>query len=89
MDEHGASLPDCPALLAALVPFTSPGSWDHQFNLHVQLAASMRAHGRGGSLLVVPAGTEDVAQVHRASDSLFRLRLPFSALAELMRQEVQ
>src|SRR5258705_7428866 len=57
VDEHGASLPDCPALLAALVPFTSPGSWDHKFNLHVQLAASMRAHGHGGPLLVVPAGS--------------------------------
>src|SRR5258705_634955 len=87
VDEHGASLPDCPALLAALVPFTSPGSWDHKVNLHVQLAASMRAHGHGGSLLVVPAGTEAWRQsiVHPI---LYSVTPPFSALAELMRQEV-
>ena len=87
VDEHGASLPDCPSLLAALLPFTSPGSWDHRFNLHVQLAASMRAHGHGGSLLVVPTGSETWRQsiVHPI---LYSVTPAFSALAELMRQEV-
>jgi len=87
VDEHGASLPDCPALLAALLPFTSPGSWDHKFNLLVQLAASMRAHGHGGSLLVVPADTEAwrLSIVHPI---LYSVTPPFSALGDLMRQEV-
>ena len=87
VDEHGASLPDCPALLDALLPFTSPGSWDHKFNLHVQLAASMRAHGHGGSLLVVPNGSEAWRQsiVHPI---LYAVTPPFSALAELLRQDV-
>jgi hypothetical protein len=87
VDEHGASLPDCPSLLAALLPFTSPGSWGHRFNLHVQLAASMRAHGHGGSLLVVPAGTEAWREsiVHPI---LYSVTPAFSGLAELMRQEV-
>ena len=87
VDEHGASLPDCPALLAALLPFTSPGSWDHKFNLHVQLAASMRAHGHGGSLLVVPAGSDAWRQsiVHPI---LYSVTPAFSALAELIRQEL-
>ncbi len=87
VDEQGASLPDCPPLLAALLPFTSPGSWEHRFNLHVQLAASMRAHGHGGSLLVVPTGNETWRQsiVHPI---LYSVTPPFSALTELMRQEV-
>jgi hypothetical protein len=87
VDEQGASLPDCPALLKALLPFTSPGSWDHKFNLLVQLAASMRAHGHGGSLLVVPTGNETWRQsiVHPV---LYSVTPPFSALTELMRQEV-
>jgi len=87
VDEKGASLPDCPALLKALLPFTSPGSWDHKFNLLVQLAASMRAHGHGGSLLVVPTGTEEWRQsiVHPI---LYAVTPPFSALTELMRQEI-
>jgi hypothetical protein len=87
VDEHGASLPDCPPLLSALLPFTSPGSWAHKFNLHVQLAASMRAHGHGGSLLVVPKGSE--AWRESILHPIFYSVTPaFSALAELMRQEV-
>lgn len=87
VDEQGASLPDCPALRQSLLPFTSPSSWDHTFNLLVQLAASMRSHGHGGSLLVVPAGSEAWRQsiVHPI---LYSVTPPFSALAELMRQEV-
>ena len=87
IDEHGASLPECDPLLKALLPFTSPGSWDHKFNLLVQLAASMRAHGHGGSLLVVPTGSEAWRQsiVHPI---LYSVTPPFSALMELMRQEV-
>ena len=87
VDEHGASLPDCPALLTALLPFTSPGSWDHKFNLLVQLAASMRAHGHGGSLLVVPAGTEAWRQ-SIAHPIQYSVTPPFAALGDLMRQEV-
>jgi hypothetical protein len=87
IDEQGASLPDCPALLASLLAFTSPGSWDHSINLLVQLAASMRAHGHGGSLLVVPAGTENWRQsiVHPV---LYSVTPSFSALADLMRQRL-
>ena len=87
VDEQGASLPDCPDLLAALLPFTSPGSWDHKFNLHVQLAASMRAHGHGGSLLVVPADT-DAWRKSIVHPIQYAVTPRFSALAELMRQEV-
>jgi hypothetical protein len=87
VDEQGASLPDCPELLEALLPFTSPGSWDHKFNLHVQLAASMRAHGHGGLLLVVPSASE--AWRHSILHPiLYSVTPPFSALAELIRQEV-
>jgi hypothetical protein len=87
VDEQGASLPDCPSLLKALLPFTSPGSWEHRFNLLVQLAASMRAHEHGGSLLVVPRGDETWRQsiVHPI---LYSVTPPFGALNELMRQEV-
>ena len=57
VDEQGTSLPDCPDLLKSLLAFTSPSTWDDSVNVLVQLAASMRAHGHGGTLLVVPAGT--------------------------------
>ena len=58
VDELASSQPDCPALLTSLLGFDSPVSWVHSVNAMVQMAISMRAHGRGGSLLVVPAGTE-------------------------------
>lgn len=59
IDEHSKSLPDCPAMLSSLLDYDSPGSWNDSVNIFVQLAASMRAHGHGGSLLVVPSGNEE------------------------------
>ena len=57
VDEHASSLPDCPPLLSSLLGFDSPGSWVGSMNVLVQIAVSMRAHGRGGLLLVVPTDT--------------------------------
>jgi hypothetical protein len=59
VDEHASSLPDCPPLLSSLLGFDSPASWVKGIdavNVLVQLAVSMRAHGRGGLLLIVPDG---------------------------------
>src|SRR5688500_5121260 len=58
VDERGTSLPDCPELLTSLLGFGAgaPAAGAETVNALVQLAASMRAHGRGGSLLVVPHG---------------------------------
>ena len=58
IDENATSLPDCPELLTSLLGFDSPASWSDSVNVLVQLALSMRAHGKGGVLLVVPAGTD-------------------------------
>src|SRR6266446_1579465 len=87
VDEHGASLPDCPALLTTLLGFTAPSLHDESANVLVQLAASMRAHGHGGSLLVVPAGSETWREsiVHPI---LYSVAPAFSGLADLMRQDV-
>ena len=56
IDENSSSLPDCPAMLSTLLDYNSPVGWNDSVNILVQLAASMRLHGHGGSLLVVPAG---------------------------------
>jgi hypothetical protein len=58
VDERASTLPDCPSLLTSLLGFGSPDSWVNSVNILIQIAVSMRAHGRGGLLLVVPAGTE-------------------------------
>ena len=86
VDEQGTSLPDCPALLKSLLAFTSSSPRHERVIVMVQLAASMRAHGHGGSLLVVPSGTEAWRKsiVHPI---LYSVTPPFSALADLLRQE--
>jgi hypothetical protein len=57
VDECASNQPGCPALLTSLLGFDSPASWMQSVNTMVKLAVSMRAHGRGGSLLVVPSNT--------------------------------
>ena len=82
IDEHASSLPDCPSLLTSLLAFDSPSTWAGSVNVLVQLAVSMRAHGRGGVLLVVPEGSE--AWRHSiAHPPLYEVSPPFSELAML------
>src|SRR3989449_5249532 len=85
VDEQGTSLPDCPDLLKSLLAFTSPATWDDSVNVLVQLAASMRAHGHGGTLLVVPSGSERWREsiVHPI---LYSVMPSFSRLAHLIRK---
>src|SRR5262249_33417354 len=58
MEERAWRLRDCPPLLQSLLGFDSPIAWVDSVNVLVQLSVSMRVHGHGGSLLVVPAGSE-------------------------------
>jgi sensor domain DACNV-containing protein len=86
VDENASSLPDCPSLLTSLIGFDTPGSWSDSVNVLVQLAVSMRAHKRGGSLLVVPAGSDRWREsiVHPIP---YELNPPFQRLAELVGQQ--
>jgi hypothetical protein len=59
VDERGRILPGCPPVLASLLGGDTSASADgDSINVPTQLAVSMRAHRRGGALLVVPAGSE-------------------------------
>lgn len=86
VDERSAITPDCPGLLKSLLGasvFSTPGD---SLNVLVHLAASMRAHRRGGALLVVP---DDSAVWH---DSIvhpitYAVQPQFSELADLMRRD--
>jgi hypothetical protein len=82
VDELATTLPDCPALLTSLLGFEAPGSWSGSMNLLVQLAVSMRAHRRGGLLLVVPPGDatwrESIVQ-----PMLYAVEPPYSELSAL------
>jgi len=86
VDERGTSLPDCPELLTHLLGFGAPEPAGDSVNVLLQLAASMRTHGRGGSLLVVPRdsyGWRDSI----VSPVLYAAEPPYSELAGLMERE--
>jgi hypothetical protein len=85
VDEKGASLPDCPTLISSLLGSDSPSSSSDSTNGFVQLAVSMRAHGRGGSLLVVPQDSESWRE-SILWPVPYSVAPPFPELAELMRQ---
>jgi sensor domain DACNV-containing protein len=85
IDEHASSLPDCPELVTSLLGFDSPASWIDSVNVLVQLAVSMRAHGRGGSLLVVPAGTDSWRR-SIVDPIVYSIAPPFRELTVLMRE---
>ncbi len=86
VDEDASSLPDCPPLLESLLGFESPRTWVDGVNVLVQLAVSMRAHGRGGVLLVVPPDS------HAWRDSIvqpisYGVQPAFTGLADLAAAE--
>lgn len=56
VDEHASALPDCPALVTSLLGFESSG-WNTHLNVLIELAVSMRKHGRGGVILMVPSAS--------------------------------
>ncbi|MSO84306.1 MAG: hypothetical protein EXQ53_13600 [Acidobacteria bacterium] len=58
VDERASLKADCPALLTSMLGFDVSALDDHALSVQVRLALSMRRHGRGGILLVVPAGND-------------------------------
>jgi hypothetical protein len=87
VDEHGVDVPDCPGLLRSLLGFDVSVPNGETVNVLVQLAASMRAHGRGGTLLVTPEGSSAWRE-SIASPVLYSVRPPFAELADIMRQDL-
>lgn len=85
VDESATSLPDCPDLLTSLLGFTTTGSGVGSVNVLVQLAVSMRAHGRGGSLLVVPAGTDEWRE-SIVQPMTYAVSPPFMALSRIIKE---
>jgi hypothetical protein len=66
-----------------MLGFEAPAAWTDSVNVLVQIAVSMRAHQRGGSLLVVPAGSDQWRESIVRPVS-YGITPPFTELAELM-----
>jgi len=83
VDQAGANIPDCPGLVASLLGVELAGMSAGSASVLVELAASMRAHGRGGALLVVPYAnttwTESIVK-----PVIYAVSPPFSELAMLV-----
>lgn len=89
VDERSATLPECPSVLQSLLGFgnpVGPRTGTESINVLVQLATSMRSHGRGGALLVTPAGS-DAWLSSIVTPALYALDPPFTALSALIRAE--
>ncbi|TCC94360.1 hypothetical protein EZ428_06205 [Pedobacter frigiditerrae] len=86
VEEKSASNADCPSMLLSLLDLTAHSYWNDSANILIQLAVSMRAHGRGGAVLVVPHGTEDWKQsiIHPIS---YALEPSFRGLADLVKKD--
>ena len=85
VDETRAGMPDCPGLVASLLGVESPVTGG-RVNVLVQIAASMRAHNRGGTLLVVP--TSSTAWLESiVTPVLYAVSPPFSTLSTLLQRQ--
>jgi len=87
VDESTTTMPDCPDVLTSLLGFHTSKSWVGSVNVLVQLAVSMRAHGRGGSLLIVPSGSDEWREsiVHPIT---YAVSPPFMALSKIIQEAV-
>ena len=86
VDLDDASLAGCPNGVSSLLQAATDESGADSMNALVELAVSMRAHGRGGALLVVPAKADAWREsiVHPIQ---YAISPPFSKLAGLMCEE--
>lgn len=87
VNEASTAIADCPELLRALVgQGVHPGA-EESVNVLVHLAASMRAHGRGGALLMVPDRLSSPWRESIVQPILYDVEPDYPLLKDLMRRE--
>ena len=85
LDHRPAGASDVPAMVESLLGTDSSYFPADTTNVLIQLAVSMRAHGRGGSLLMVPHGS-DAWRESIVGPTRYALLPPYSKLADLIRE---
>ena len=86
VDSGSTSLPDCPPMLLSLLDLTAPSYWNDSVNVLIQLAVSMRAHARGGTMLVVPSESSNWLQ-SIIKPIQYYVQPSFNGLSKLLQQE--
>ena len=86
VDESSIEDSNSQDILSAILGAASPGYWNRSVNVLVQLALSMRAHERGGALLIVPSDNRDWrdSTIKPLSYDLFP---PYSGLHNVLKQQ--
>jgi len=86
INSQPAIIPAYPTLLASLLRLESEFATGSAVNVLLQLAVSIRTHGRGGTLLVVPVGSDTWSEsiLHPITYSFVPA---FAGLAALMRED--
>jgi len=86
INESAPKKGECPNILLSLLDLTADSYWNDSANILIQLSVSMRAHGRGGAVLVVPQNTSDweSSVIHPIS---YALTPSFKGLADLVKKE--
>jgi hypothetical protein len=82
VSEQGRELGECQSMASALLGFYNHEPEPDSVDYLVELATSMRAHGRGGTLLVVPDGRDSWLESIVQPISYF-VSPPFSGLREM------
>jgi hypothetical protein len=88
VDEGFSRQPDCPGPVRSLLGFDPSPDREGPVDVLVQLAASMRSHGRGGALLVVPAASATWRE-SIVEPVLYEVTPPYPELANVMRREAE
>ena len=83
VDERASLIADCPAVLTSMLGFDASVLSDEALNVQVQLALSMRRHGRGGILLVVPPDSDEWRE-SIVQPITYAVTPAFSELADLL-----
>lgn len=77
---------DWPTMLLTLLDLMAPSYWNDSVNVLIQLAVSMRAHQRGGTLLVVPSDNSNWLQ-SIVKPILYNVQPSFTGLSKLLMQD--
>ena len=77
---------ECPPILLTLLDLTAHSYWNDSANILILLSVSMRKHGRGGTIILVPEKTKEWEQsvIHPIN---YAVKPTYKGLAELVDHE--
>jgi hypothetical protein len=87
VNHHATGSCDCPELITSLLGLDSHFTSSGPANILIQLALSMRAHSRGGALLVVPSSKPRLWQESMLQPIMYAADPAFSVLADFIKTD--